>query len=107
MTNGNGSIISAFVWMTLLSVLLVWLPVFGSLIAGVVGGKKAGGILKAVIAVFLPALILGFGLFLSGSALSSLPVVGGVIASIGGVTLALLNVGPLLLGAVIGALLSD
>lgn len=107
MARNKGSITGAFLWMTVLSVLLFWLPLFGSLIAGVVGGKKAGGAFKAVLAVFLPALILGLGLFLASSSLSGLPVVGGVIASIGGISLAMLNVGPLLLGAVIGGLISD
>lgn len=107
MTTRKGSITSAFLWMTLLSVLLFWLPLFGSLIAGVVGGKKAGGLGKAVMAVFLPAVILGLGLFFASSALSGLPVVGGVIAGLGGITLAMINVGPLLLGGVIGGLLSD
>ena len=41
--SNHGSIISAVLWMLLISVLLFWLPFIGPLIAGFVGGKKAGG----------------------------------------------------------------
>lgn len=107
MVDNKGSIVSACLWMFFISLILFWLPVFGSLIAGVIGGKKAGGVGKAVLAVFLPAIILGVILFMASSALSGLPIVGGVVAGLGGVTLALINVGPLLFAAVIGGLLRD
>ena len=41
-TDQNGSIVGAMFWMFLISLLLFWLPVIGPLLAGVVGGKKAG-----------------------------------------------------------------
>ena len=37
----KGSIISAILWMTILSIFLGWIPILGSLIAGYVGGKKS------------------------------------------------------------------
>ena len=40
----HGSVLSAIGWMFLLEILLFWIPFFGSLIAGFVGGKKAGTI---------------------------------------------------------------
>ena len=46
-------------WMGGLSLLLFWMPIVGPLVAGLVGGKKAGSVKRAVIAVFLPALLLG------------------------------------------------
>ena len=58
MTNKNGSILSGFFWMLFLSILLCWLPMIGQFIAGFVGGKKAGGVLNAIIAFFLPAIII-------------------------------------------------
>jgi len=40
----SGSIFWAMIWMAVLSCLLFWLPVAGPLVAGFVGGKKAGGV---------------------------------------------------------------
>ena len=102
----TGSITKAMLWMLFISVLLFWLPFIGPLIAGLVGGKKAGGVGSAIIAVFLPALIVGVGVFALASVISGLPVMGAV-AGLGGLTLALLNVGPMLIGAIIGGVLSQ
>ena len=66
----NGSILSAIIWMFLISLLLFWLPAVGPFIAGVVGGKKAGGIGSAIIAVFLPGIIFGVVLFVFASSLT-------------------------------------
>lgn len=102
----KGSVISAILWMTFLSLILFWLPVFGSLIAGVVGGKKAGGVGAAMMAVFIPAIIVGIGTFFLTTLLSGLPMIG-FVASLGGLYFALMNVGPLLLGAIIGGILAN
>ncbi len=102
----GGGIFIAMAWMMLLSVLLFWIPVLGALFAGFVGGKKAGGLGAAITAVFLPALLIGAGLFLFAALLTGLPGMG-LLAGVGGMTLALLNVGPLLFGAIFGAVLRD
>ncbi|NOR69811.1 MAG: hypothetical protein GQ532_08995, partial [Methylomarinum sp.] len=73
--------------MLLLSIGLFWLPIIGPLIAGVVGGNKAGGVVAAIIAVFLPAFIVGSGFFVFASILSGFPVLG-VVAGLGGLTMA-------------------
>ena len=105
MTNPKkGSILSGIFWMFLISILLFWLPGFGPLIAGIVGGKKAGGLINAIIAVFLPAIILGIMLFVFGSALTSAPIIG-FVAGAGSFILVISNVGPLLIGAIIGGIL--
>ncbi len=101
----KGSIASAIIWMFLISLLLFWLPVIGSLIAGVVGGKKAGDVGPAIIAVFLPGIVLGVLMFLLATSLTGLPVIGG-IAGAGGFVLSLVNIGPLLVGAIIGGALA-
>ena len=100
----KGSILSGIFWMFLISILLFWLPGFGPLIAGIVGGKKAGGLINAIIAVFLPAIILGIMLFVFGSALTSAPILG-FVAGAGSFILVISNVGPLLIGAIIGGIL--
>ena len=105
MSESEGSITSGMLWMLFISILLFWLPVIGPLVAGIVGGKKAGGIGAAIMAVFLPAIIVGVGAFVLASIASGLPVFG-MVAALGGVTLALINVSPLLVGAIIGGILS-
>jgi hypothetical protein len=85
-------------------VLLFWLPIIGPLIAGFVGGRKAGTVGDAILAVLLPAFVFGALLFFLASLLSGLPVIG-VIAATGGLVLALAHAGPLLIGAIVGAIL--
>ena len=58
------SITGAIIWMFIISLLLFWLPFVGPLVAGVIGGKKAGGVGAAILAVLLPCIIFGILLFL-------------------------------------------
>jgi hypothetical protein len=99
-TKGKGIYI-AMGWMFLISLLLFWLPVFGPLIAGFVGGKKAGDVVSAIIAVILPALVSGFLLFAVSSALTGLPIIGAIIG-LGISAFLLYHSGLLLVGAIIG-----
>jgi len=99
----RGSIAGAIGWMFLISILLFWLPGVGPLIAGIVGGRKAGGVGAAIVAVILPALCLGAALLIFGTALTGIPLLG-MLAGLGTVVLVLLHAGPLLLGAIIGGL---
>ena len=101
----KGSVLVGLFWMILLSILLCWLPFVGPLLAGVVGGKKAGGVGNALLAVLLPAILFGVVLFALATTLTGLPVIGAV-AGAGGFILAVSQVGPLLLGAVIGGLIA-
>jgi len=103
-TQKEESILSGIFWMFLISILLFWLPGFGPLIAGFVGGKKSGGVLNAIIAVILPAIVLGICLFLFTSLLTGAPIIG-FVAGAGSSILVLSNVGPLLIGAIIGGIL--
>ena len=101
----RGSIPLAIFWMALLSLLLLWLPAFGPLIAGIVGGKVAGGVLRGLAAVLIPALLLSAALFVLGTTLTGLPVVGAVFGA-GTLVLLLVQVAPLAVGALIGGLLA-
>jgi hypothetical protein len=101
----KGSILSGMIWMFVISLLLFWLPVVGPLIAGIVGGKKAGGVGSAIISVFLPGIIFGIALFVLASSLTGLPIIGAV-AGFGGFVLSLAHIGPLLIGAIIGGVLA-
>ncbi len=95
MAKGDTHIVAGAVWMFVISVLLFWLPVAGPLIAGFVGGKKAGGA-AIVAAVFL---------FLSGTLLTGVPLVG-VLAGAGAFVLVAAHVGPLIVGAIVGGALA-
>jgi hypothetical protein len=101
----TGSIVRAAAWMLALSVLLFWLPILGMFIAGLVGGRKAGGVGKAIVAAILPGLLLGATMALLATALTGMPLLG-AIAGFGTVALVVANVVPLLAGAVVGGILS-
>ncbi|MBN2179222.1 MAG: hypothetical protein JW743_07305 [Deltaproteobacteria bacterium] len=105
MSEGRGSILGAIIWMFVISLLLFWLPFIGPLVAGIVGGKKSGGIGNALLAVFLPAIVFGILLFFVATSLTGLPIIG-AIAGAGGLILALAHIGPLLIGAIIGGILA-
>ncbi len=99
----RGSVVAAMNWMGGLTLLLFWLPVFGPLIAGLVGGWKAGSAKRALVAVLLPGVLMGL---LVAGAVTWLTdtVFWGVLAGLGGLTLSLINIGPLMVGAVAGGL---
>ena len=103
--NSKGSVVGGMIWMFVISLLLFWLPVVGPLIAGVVGGRAAGGVGGAMMAVFLPGLLIGGCLFVVAAALSGIPIIG-VVAGLGGFALSVAHIGPLLMGAVIGGLMA-
>jgi len=100
----SGSIAKGLVWMLVLSILLFWLPVIGPLIAGFVGGRKSGGVGNAILAALLPGLLIGAAAFFFASALTMNPLFG-FIAGFGGAGLALAHVGPMLIAAIVGAVL--
>jgi len=104
MADRSGSIGSAIVCMFVLSILLFWLPIAGPLIAGFVGGRKAGGVGNAVLAALLPGIAVGIVLFLLASVLLGLPLLG-FLAGAGGFVLASAHFFPLLIGAIFGALI--
>ncbi len=100
----RGSVIAGALWMLVISVLLFWLPFLGPLLGGIVGGRRAGGVGRGILAALLPALALGVLVALVGT-MMALPVIGAV-AGAGVFLLVAADVGPLLLGAIIGGLLA-
>jgi hypothetical protein len=102
----RGSLFAAMNWMGGLSLLLFWLPVAGPLIAGFVGGRKAGSIGRAILAVFLPAVLLGV-MVVAAVAYMTDTFFWGILAGLGTAVLLLLNIGPLLAGALIGGLVGE
>jgi hypothetical protein len=102
----RGSIGSAIIWMFVLEILLFWIPFVGSFIAGFVGGRKAGDLGNAVIAVFLPIVVFAIVLGLLATTLIAIPIIG-AFAGLGGFMFATMHVGPLLAGAAVGGLTVD
>lgn len=105
MANGKGSVVGGAIWMMVISVLLFWLPVIGPLLAGLVGGKKAGGVGNGILAALLPGVVLAVVLLLASTLMTGLPMVGALMAATG-FLFYVLNVGMLLLGAIVGGLLA-
>lgn len=101
----RGSVLSGMLWMFLVSLLLFWLPGIGALVAGIVGGMKAGGIGAGLLAAVLPGLVFGLALAFVATALSGMPIFG-LLAGMSGLLLVLLQIGPLLVGALIGGALA-
>ena len=105
MAEEKGSVIMGMIWMAVISLLLFWLPAIGPLLAGIVGGKVAGSVGGGFMAALLPGILLSIVLFFAGTLLTGIPMVG-VIASMGALALILINIIPLLIGALIGGLLA-
>lgn len=106
MANDNdGSIFLGMIWMLVISLLLFWLPLIGPLIAGVVGGKQAGGVMAGFSAALLPGIVIGIALFFAGTMLTTLPLVGAILSG-AGLLIYLFYIPTLLIGALIGGLLT-
>jgi hypothetical protein len=99
----EGSIVLGCIVMLLLNLLLFWLPIVGTLIAGAAGGKIAGGVGKALTAAALPALLLGISIFALTTLFTGMPLIA-MAAGMGATMLALMQIGTLLIGAIIGGL---
>jgi len=90
--------------MFILSILLFWLPIIGPGIAGFVGGRKAGSVGNAILAAILPGLLFGAALFFLASVFTGFALLA-FLAGAGGLVLAFAHIGPLLIGAILGAVL--
>ena len=102
MSENKGSILAGFFWMLFLSILLCWLPLAGQFIAGFVGGKKSGGVFAALIAFFLPAIVLAI-LFVF--IIPFFPFIGPLIGSMA-VLAAIVGNFALFCGAIVGGALA-
>ena len=71
----RGSVMKAALYMGVISLVLIWLPIVGPVIAGIAGGKAARTVGKALVASVIPSIVLGVGLFAILNAFD-LPLVG-------------------------------
>jgi hypothetical protein len=105
-SSGQGVLVASG-WMLGLSLALIWLPLFGPLIAGFVGGRKAGSLGPALLAVFFPGLVVGLISMFLGSFLSAIPLVGWIFATVfgtAGMLVSVMQVVPLMIGAAVGSM---
>ena len=102
---GQSRIVAGMLWMFVISLLLFWLPFVGPLLGGVVGGRKAGGVARAIVAALVPAFVVGVLLLVLATVLTGMPLIG-AIAATGGFVLVAAQVGPMLLGAILGGLMA-
>lgn len=101
----RGSVVAGAIWMLVISLLLFWLPLIGPLLAGIVGGKRAGGVGEAILAAFLPALGIAVFVTVLGTAVG-LPIIGALSGVAAFATVAGATIGPLLLGAILGGIMA-
>jgi hypothetical protein len=99
----RGSLLAASTWMLVLHLLLFLLPFVGPLLAGFVGGRIAGTVGRSLIAALLPAIVVAVVAIVFVSVFGT-PI---VAVAIGTFVLAwfVFESVPLLLGAVLGAIL--
>jgi hypothetical protein len=95
------SILGGAGWMAALLLFLFWIPLLGAFLAGFVGGRKAGDVGSALLAVLALAVALPIVLLIVGSGLSSLPLVGAILGA-SSFLFFFAEIIPLLIGAVIG-----
>ena len=76
----KGSVFWAAVVMFIGGLVLSFIPFFGGLIAGVVGGKIAGSSERGVFAAVIPAILTGLGILLVGLIHPLIGIIAGVAA---------------------------
>jgi len=59
----RGSVIKAAFYMSVISLLLIWLPIVGPVLAGIVGGRAARTVGRALLASVVPSILVAGGLF--------------------------------------------
>lgn len=105
MAEEKGSVLMGMIWIAVISLLLFWLPAIGPLIAGIVGGKVAGGVGPGLTAAILPVILFSLILFFAGTFLTGVPLIG-AIAATSIFLLITINTLPIFIGALIGGLLA-
>lgn len=106
MSASGGSLWSAMNWMGGLALLLFWIPVLGPMVAGYVGGLKAGTIRRACAAVLVPGLLTGL-MLAAGVGYLTREALWGFLAGLGGLAVSFVQVGPMFVGAILGGLTAE
>jgi hypothetical protein len=101
----KSSLFMSSLWMIVISLLLFFVPVVNGFIGGLVGGYKAGTMLRGIEAALIPALIvaLGLGILLAMFHAPTMAIVSGLT---GFLVVALSSIG-IILGGAVGGLASN
>ena len=105
MEHEDKKVVGPAIWMIIISLLLFWLPGFGPLIAGYVGGRMAGDASHAFKAALLPMILVGIVVFLAIT-MVGLPIVGAIAGAVVIIYIAVLEIA-LIAGAIVGGLLAS
>lgn len=104
-SSDRSSVVGGSIWMVGLSLVLFFIPGINGLIGGLVGGYKVGSVGRALMAAILPAIVVGFGMWLLMVAFD-LPLIGIAAGFAVGILVLLADLG-LFIGAAIGGALSS
>lgn len=100
----KGSVTKAALYMGAISLLLIWLPLVGPIVAGIIGGRAARTVGKALAASIIPSVVLAGALFAILNAFE-LPLVG-ALTGIGVFLFVLIGDIPMAIAAVATAALT-
>jgi hypothetical protein len=96
----EGSVLAGFLWMLILGLALFWLPFFGPLIAGFVGGRAAGSPGRGFEAAILPAIIVAIVVVIA-SFFFLVPGIG-LLTGVSVLIVAIIQFAPMIIGALVG-----
>ncbi len=110
------SILKSSLWMVLLTILMIWAPIIGPIVAGIVGGKKSRSVKNAIasfslcaLIVFIIFLVISFiiGDFLEPGIVMRIPFAVPSGTKLYMLITAVLYIYPIFLGAVLGSALTE
>ncbi|HNZ59906.1 MAG TPA: hypothetical protein PKH48_00520 [Methanofastidiosum sp.] len=111
-----GNILKSSLWMVLLTILMIWAPIVGPIVSGIVGGKRSRGVKNAIAAfslcaliVFIILLVISFiiGDFLEPGIVMRIPFKVPSGTKLYMLISALFYIYPLFIGAIIGSAVID
>lgn len=100
------TILGSALVMLILALVLSFIPTIGAFSAGLVGGRRARGVGRAVLAALVPSIASGLVAYWIASAFSDIPFLG-LIASVGAGAVALVTSSSLIAGALVGGILAE
>jgi len=110
------NILKSSLWMVLLTILMIWAPVVGPIVAGIVGGKRSRGVKSAIasfslcaLIVFIIFLVISFivGDFLEPGITMRIPFTVPSGTKLYMLITAVLYIYPIFIGAIVGSALTE
>ncbi|NPV50440.1 MAG: hypothetical protein HPY60_04490 [Candidatus Methanofastidiosum sp.] len=110
------NILKSSLWMVLLTILMIWAPIVGPIVSGIVGGKRSRGVKNAIAAfslcaliVFIIFLVISFivGDFLEPAIVRRVPFAIPTGTKLYMLITALFYIYPIFIGAIVGSALTE